>query len=219
VEPEAASHRVAAYLREAILRGEIGPGERIGQEDVARRLGASRLPVREALRILEAEGLTEHAMNKGARVPRLSMREVDVLYQIRERIESLALVEGLPDLTELHLDRLREIEDRIESAGTDVGAFLELDREFHLLTYSTCPHEQLQSMIVRMWNSTQHYRRAYMTITGMQHRWIVHAEHNLLLEALRRHDPVDAERYLQGHIRRTRIELSKHPEVFAPPSA
>ena len=54
------STRVAAYLREAILGGELKPGDRIRQEEVAERLGASRLPVREALRMLEAEGLTEH---------------------------------------------------------------------------------------------------------------------------------------------------------------
>ena len=69
VEPGvgAASSRVAHYLRHAILSGEIGPGEWIRQEEVAERLGSSRLPVREALRILEAEGLTEHERHKGAR--------------------------------------------------------------------------------------------------------------------------------------------------------
>lgn len=211
--PEVASERIAAYLRAEILSGRIGPGERIRQEDVAARLGASRLPVREALRMLEAEGLTEHAANRGARVPALTMRQVEMLYQIRERVEPLALVDGLPRVDAALLDRLTELEARIE-AGTEVGEFLALDREFHLLTYSTCDQELLTSMIVRLWNSTQHYRRAYMTITGMSHRWIVHAEHNLLLEAMRRGDPTDAERYLAGHIRRTRTELAHHPEVF-----
>src|SRR3954454_24220606 len=84
---DAASQRVADYLREAILSGQIAPGERIRQEDIAERFGASRLPVREALRILEAEGLTEHHRHKGARVPRLDIHEVDVIYQMRERIE------------------------------------------------------------------------------------------------------------------------------------
>jgi DNA-binding GntR family transcriptional regulator len=70
-EVGAASARVADHLRRAILSGEIGPGEWIRQEEVAERLGSSRLPVREALRILEAEGLTEHERHRGARVPRL----------------------------------------------------------------------------------------------------------------------------------------------------
>ncbi|MDQ1663222.1 MAG: hypothetical protein QOJ68_3202, partial [Blastococcus sp.] len=61
-----AAARVAGYLREAILSGQIAPGEWIRQEEVAERLGASRLPVREALRILEAEGLAEHERHRGA---------------------------------------------------------------------------------------------------------------------------------------------------------
>jgi len=212
--PEAASRRIAGCLREEILSGRIAPGERIRQEEVAARFGASRLPVREALRMLEAEGLTEHEAHKGARVPRLDMHEVDVIYQMRERLEPLALAESLPHLTEDDLDRLRDLQLRIE-ANTDVGEFLTLDREFHLLTYRGCLIDQLLAMVVRLWNSTQHYRRAFMHLTGPERRWVVHAEHRLLLDAVQRRDAVDAERYLSGHIRRTRIELSRHPEVFS----
>ena len=92
----AASRRVADHLRAEILGGGIGPGERVRQEEIAQRLGASRLPVREALRMLEAEGLVEHEANKGARVPRLGRHEVDVIYRMREQLEPLALAESLP---------------------------------------------------------------------------------------------------------------------------
>jgi DNA-binding GntR family transcriptional regulator len=209
----AVSLRVAGYLREAILSGEIVPGERIRQEEVAARFGTSRLPVREALRILEAEGLTEHHTHKGARVPRLDRHEVDVIYQMRERLEPLALAESLPHLGEEDFRRLEEIQARIE-ADTSVAEFLALDREFHLLTYAGCPIDQLSSMVVRLWNSTQHYRRTFMNLTGPARRWVVNAEHRLILDAVERRDAVDAERYLSGHIRRTRIELSRHPEAF-----
>ncbi|MGH3386563.1 MAG: GntR family transcriptional regulator [Nocardioidaceae bacterium] len=209
----AASGRVADYLRDAILNGDIAPGERIRQEEVAARFGASRLPVREALRILEAEGLTEHETNKGARVPRLQMHEVDVVYQMRERLEPLAVTESIPHLSAADIDRLTTVQTRIE-ANTDVSEFLALDREFHLLTYTGCQIEQLMSIVRRLWNSTQHYRRAYVSISGPGRMWVVNAEHRLLLDAIERRDAVDAERFLSGHIRRTRIELAKHPEVF-----
>ena len=209
-----ASARVADYLRTAILNGEIAPGERIRQEDVAEQFGTSRLPVREALRILEAEGLTEHEPNKGARVPRLDRHQVDVIYQMRERLEPLALTESLPLLRDSDLARLDEIQTRIE-ANTDLNSFLALDREFHLLTYSGCTIEALTAMVTRMWNSTQHYRRAFVRIGGSGRAWVINSEHRLLLDAIERRDPVDAERYLSGHIRRTRIELARHPEVFA----
>ena len=110
----AASARIAAHLREAILAGDLRPGDRIRQEEVAERFGASRLPVREALRMLEAEGLTEHETNKGARVPRLSQHEVEVVYQMRERLEPLAIIESLagPHLRPARPDRRRAAADR-----------------------------------------------------------------------------------------------------------
>ena len=214
VVPSSASRRVADHLRAAILGGGIGPGERVRQEDVAQQLGASRIPVREALRMLEAEGLVEHEANKGARVPRLGMHEVDVMYRMRERLEPLALAESQPNLADVDVERLAAVQARIESEGTDVVRFLELDREFHLGTYSGCRIEQLTGMVVRLWNSTQHYRRAFMHLTGPGRLWVVNAEHRLLLDAVERRDEVDAGRFLAGHIRRTRIELSHHPEAF-----
>jgi DNA-binding GntR family transcriptional regulator len=207
------TQRIANHLRSAILRGTIGPGERVRQEDIAQQLGASRLPVREALQMLVAEGLVEHEPNKGARVPWLSMHEVDVMYRMREQLEPLALAESLPSLAPADLFRLDEIQAEIE-AGADVAQFLELDREFHLRTYSACGIEQLTSTVTRLWNSTQYYRRAFMHLTGPDRRWVVNAEHRLLLDAIERRDETDASRFLAGHIRRTRIELSHHPEVF-----
>jgi DNA-binding GntR family transcriptional regulator len=219
VEVGAASARVADHLRRAILSGEIGPGEWIRQEEVAERLGSSRLPVREALRILEAEGLTEHERHKGARVPSLTMHEVDVVYRMREQLEQLAIGESIPYLSSDDLRALAELQGRIEALprGEDaaVADFLELDREFHLRSYTGCRIDQLTSTVTRLWNSTAHYRRTFVTLTGPGRRWVINAEHRLLLDAISRRDVVDAERFLAGHIRRTRIELGKHPEIFA----
>jgi DNA-binding GntR family transcriptional regulator len=207
-----ASQRVAEYLRDAILGGDLAPGQRVRQAMVAERFGASRLPVREALRMLEAEGLIENEANKGARVPLLDMQEVDIIYQMRERLEPLALSQSIPHLTDEDVGRLGRIQDTIE-ANSDVSGFLQLDREFHLLTYSGCPFDQLTSMVTRLWNSTQHYRRIFVSSSGPGRMWVINSEHRLLLDAIARHDTTDAERYLSGHIRRTRVELARHPEV------
>ena len=166
--------------------------------------------------MLEAEGLTEHEANKGSRVPLLDQHEVDVVYQMRERLEPLALTESLPHLTPEQVEHLEEIQQRIES-DDGLPQFLALDREFHLTSYTGCPSEHLVSTVSRLWNSTQHYRRAFMQLGGPERRWVVNSEHRLLLDAIRREDAVDGERYLSGHIRRTRIELAQHPEVFAAP--
>jgi DNA-binding GntR family transcriptional regulator len=209
----AASARVATYLRDLILHDVLKPGDRIRQEEIAERFGSSRLPVREALRMLEAEGLTEHEQNKGARVPRLSMHEVDVIYRMRERLEPLALTESVPLLTDDDHAHLEDVQRQIE-ANTDLDRFLDLDREFHLGTYAGCHIDPLNAMVTRLWNSTQHYRRAFVAMGGQGRMWVVNAEHRLLLDAVVRRDSTDAERFLEGHIRRTRIEVAHHPSVF-----
>ena len=163
--------------------------------------------------MLEAEGLTEHEAHKGARVPRLTQHEVEMTYRMRERLEPLALVQSLEHLTAEQLAMAQEIQSRIEQ-NLDLDRFLELDREFHMLTYTGCTLDPLMSMVTRLWNSTQHYRRAFVALSGPGRMWVVNAEHRLILDAVERRDPLDAERYLGGHIRRTRIELAKHPEVF-----
>jgi DNA-binding GntR family transcriptional regulator len=209
-----AGSRIADSLRDSILRGEFAPGSRIRQEDVADRLGASRLPVREALRILESEGLVTLVANTGAWIAHLSLEECQELYQIRERVEPLLLSYSLPGLDEAALDRLAALADEMQ-AGTDVARFLQLDREFHLLSYSGASTAILGDTVLRLWNSTQHYRRAFTLVSGPVGNRAVHYEHQLLVGAIRRRDNDDAERVLVGHIRRTRLELLSHPDLFA----
>jgi DNA-binding GntR family transcriptional regulator len=208
------SQRIAAALRETILAGGYAPGERLFQDVVAEQFGTSRIPVREAFRILESEGLTEVLPNKGARVPALDLYEVDTYYRMRERLEPLTLAESLLRITDEQIDRMEEIQDEIERS-TDVARFLVLDRDFHMTSYAACRSEQLLSFTVRLWNSTQHYRRAFMLLSGEDRMPIVNAEHRLILDACRRRDAEDAQRFLEGHIRRTRVALTSHPELFA----
>jgi DNA-binding GntR family transcriptional regulator len=207
------SQRIATALREEILAGDIAPGTWLRQDDIAVRLGTSRLPVREALRILEVEGLAESLPNRGARVPSLDLDEVNTYYRMRERLEPLTLVESLAHLTDEQIDTMERIQEEIE-ANDDVSRFLAIDRDFHMTSYEACPSEHLLTTTVRLWNATQHYRRAFMLLAGTNRMVIVNAEHRLLLDALRRRDAEDAERFLTGHIRRTRVELTTHPELF-----
>lgn len=207
------SQHIAGILRDEILAGELTPGTWLRQDELAERLGTSRIPVREALRILESDGLTESFPNRGSRVPVLSLEDVNTYYRMRERLEPLTLTESLPHLTDHHLAHLEHIQDEIENQS-NVNRFLLLDRDFHMATYAGCPSDHLLAMTVRLWNSTQHYRRAFMVLTDPDRAAIVNAEHRLILDAVRRRDPEDGERYLTGHIRRTRVELTAHPELF-----
>ena len=211
-----ASHRIAESLRTAILDGSYRPGERIRQEDVAARSGASRIPVREALRMLAAEGLVTLVANSGAWVTRLTMAECAELYLIRERLEPLLLRASMPRLGEAETGRLAELTEAMEAAGTDVDAFLRADREFHLSSYAGAAPGETWQISHRMWNATQHYRREFTQRAARGGLGVTHLEHRLLLDCVRRQDADDAERVLVTHIRRTRLELEKHPEIFAP---
>ena len=209
----ALSQQIANSLKEEILSGKYPPGIRIRQEDIAEQFGASRSPVREALRILEAEGLINHVAHKGAWISHLSLSECEEMYQLRERIEPLLLRLSIPHITDSLIAELQDLVVQME-ATTDVETFLRLDRQFHLLSYSKAETVLVGEMVNRLWNTTQHYRRAYSQMMAATSFKPAHYEHHLLLAAIIKHDVDDAERILFGHIRRTRLELAQHPDVF-----
>jgi DNA-binding GntR family transcriptional regulator len=209
-----AGARIASALREEILGGGYQPGERIRQQELAGRHGASRVPVREALRILEAEGLVTIVANAGSWVSRLSAQECTEMYQMRERIEPLLLSYSAQQLSAEVIDELQGLADAMQSSA-DMEQFIALDRRFHLLSYSAASTIMLGDTIMRLWNRTQHYRRAYTRMFRAERDDSVHHDHQLLVAALRNRDPEDAERVLAGHIRRTRLSLARHPEIFS----
>jgi DNA-binding GntR family transcriptional regulator len=217
-----ASHRVAGALRAEILDGRYRPGDRIRQVELAESTGASRIPVREALRMLAAEGLVTMVSNAGAWVTWLTMDECTEAYLIRERLEPLLLRSSMPRMDDAAVGRLGELTDVMEAAP-DVEAFLRADREFHLSGYVGAGEGEAWHIIHRMWNTTQHYRREFTRLAaaggagpaGGGGLGVTHMEHRLLLDCLRRRDPDDAERVLVTHIRRTRLELLRHPEIFS----
>jgi DNA-binding GntR family transcriptional regulator len=204
---------IAAALREEILGGSYQPGERIRQQELAGRHGASRVPVREALRILEAEGLVTIVANAGSWVSRLSAKECTEMYQMRERLEPLLLSYSAVSLPDDVIEQLRDLADEMQHSA-DMEQFIRLDRRFHLLSYSAASTIMLGDTIVRLWNRTQHYRRAYTRMFRAERDDSVHYDHQLLVAALRNRDAEDAERVLAGHIRRTRLALARHPEIF-----
>ncbi len=211
---QVASQRIADILAERILAGELAPGTRIKQDELADELDASRIPVREALRILDSRGLVTVRANTGAWVSEMSLHDLGLSYQIRERIEPLLLAESLPHLSEQDVDRMREIQAAIES-NEDIERFLVLDREFHWAAYCGARAPQLTLMVERLWDTTQHYRRAFSRMTGAERAWVVNSEHRLLIEATAAKNLENASTVLSMHIRRTRVELAKHPELLA----
>jgi DNA-binding GntR family transcriptional regulator len=205
---------VTAHLRAAILDGRLRPGERISQEGVADELGTSRVPVREAFRRLESEGLIILVARSGAWVAKLAFDEYNEVYRIREWLEPPAIAASVPHLTDAQLDELRALVEAMEAA-TEPIVWLDLDRRFHLLGYAGAPLPRLRRMIEGFWNTTQQYRRVHFDYLGGSGDLAqVHAEHRLLLSAIVRRDSPAAEELLRMHIRRTRNDLARSPELF-----
>lgn len=208
------ANAVVEHLRSEILAGNLKPGDRIRQEAIAHAMGTSRIPVREALSRLQNEGLVTLTSHVGARVAELDVAELDEVYQIRERLEPLAIAESAPRLTATQLQELADYIEQMEACADvrDPSEWVDLDRRFHLTSYAGCRMPRLLDMIEGLWNATQQYRRAY---TRLPERFaLAHQEHRLILEALERHDAQNAELLGLMHIRRTRLTLDEHAELF-----
>lgn len=190
-------------IRAEILAGRLEPGEKIPQEQVAAQLGISRVPVREALHRLEAEGVVTLRPHVGFVVTKLTLEELEEIYATREIVEGGATSLSARQISDEELARLESIVKELRKAAKagDLGRWLALDREFHLVTYAPCKLPRLLKIISEFWNATQGYRRAYATIPGSIEA--ANSAHLQILEALRRRDPAEAERLVRTHIRQT----------------
>ncbi|MGC4244496.1 MAG: GntR family transcriptional regulator [Herbaspirillum sp.] len=199
------SVRIADEIRRAVLDGEMLPGTRLGQEWLAAKFGASRIPVREALRQLQAEGLVVLAPNRGTWIADVNSQESLEVYKIREALEPLAMAESVPHLSAETIAQLELMVTRLEQVA-DVQEYIQLDRAFHLATYSAAPMPQLLRMIERYWNSTQHFRRWFVKDSlakgGLP---FSDPQHLMLYEMIRNRDAEGAAAIVRLHIRRTRL--------------
>src|SRR6185437_9712268 len=199
------SERIAGEIRSAVLSGEMRPGMRIRQELLAAQFGASRIPVREALKQLENEGLVVLAPNRGAWIADVNSEESIEVYRIRELVEPLAIFESVPHLTDADIAALDAMISELERTTT-LERYLQLDREFHLRTYSRARMPQLEAMVQRFWNSTQHFRRQFVKETFARNGLpFSDPQHLLLMDMIRTRDAEGARNMVYLHIRRTRL--------------
>lgn len=213
-ESRTLSETIRSHLREEILKGAYAPGTRVRQEDLAEQFGTSRIPVREALKDLEGEGLITLIPNSGAWIAKADPAECDEIYKIRENIEPLALYESTLKISDEVVAELTALVEQMEKSTT-LEEFLLLDREFHRRSYTAASLPILHSIIERFWNTTQQYRRVYTSSVGREGQWVIHYEHRLILDAIQRRDASEAANMLRSHIRRSRLQLAKFSEQAA----
>jgi DNA-binding GntR family transcriptional regulator len=203
-------------VRDLILDGRLAPGERIRQEALAERFGVSRIPVREALRQLENEGLVTLVPHSGARVARLDFEECMELYRLREALEPLLMEDVARRATDEDVAAFETRMLQVEAAADDARRWLAEDRRFHLEMYRRADLPRVFEFAEGAWNQTQQYRRAYITSLEIGPFHVAHLQHRLIVDAVRRRDATDAAEMQRAHIRRTRMALAERAELFDP---
>lgn len=192
---------VADRLRDRIIRGEIQEGEQLRQDAIATDLGVSRIPVREALRQLEAEGLIKIIAHRGAVVSSLSSEEIAELFEMRAVLESHVLALSIPHLTESDFKEAEAMLDIFEKTlwkEGDVASWGRLNSEFHAKLYSRANRPHFVVIIRQINNNGDRYTRLQLYLTRRFER--AKKEHRMLVELCRKRDVKAACELLEQHI-------------------
>ena len=215
---------VADKLRDQIIRGEIPEGAQLRQDAIASQYQVSRIPVREALRQLDAEGLIAIVPNRGAVVPALSPDDIEELFSIRALLEPEVLKLSIPRLTEEDFAEAQAIlRTYVSELRRDdhVSAWGRLNWQFHSTLYSRANQPRFMAIIRNVNNSGERYTRLQLYLThGIQR---ANEEHHQILELCRQRDVAAACKLLRQHIeyagqslkeavqqRRTTAEIDSH---------
>ncbi|MDV9187547.1 GntR family transcriptional regulator [Streptomyces sp. SR27] len=197
--PQTAQQFVLEELRRAITSGELRPGGQIRQDALAARYEVSRVPLREALKALEAEGLVVHHIHRGYFVAELSLSDLEEIYRIRELLETEAVrmaVRLLPDGIVAALESIQREVERAAEEG-DVTAMAASNRRFHFTLIEASGMPRLVRLIATLWDSTDAYRSLYYTEDP--HRKQAVREHRAVISALRQGDEEATVRWLDEH--------------------
>jgi len=194
-----AEESAAAALRTAILRGILEPGARLRQEDIAEQLGVSRIPLRDAFRRLEAEGLVRIEGRRGARVAALSSADVNEIYEMRLLLEVHCVRLAVRNVTDEGVARLMEMSRRmhVEHEG-EPGRIAR--RDFYAELYGWSDRPKMREVILRLRDDVHRYH-------VLSSEYDSHGAHRELLDLIAARDADGAARAIRRHLRAAREDL------------
>mgnify|MGYP000733520733 CR=1 FL=1 len=205
-------------LREAILKGELKPGERLMELQLAAKLGVSRTPIREAIRMLEQEGLAVTIPRKGAEVAKMTEKDMEDVLQIREALDELAAKIACEQISEEQLEELvATMHEFEESTKTDnVKKIAEADVKFHDIIYQSTGNPKLVNMLNNLREQMYRYRFEYIKDFSQHERLV--EEHKVIYESIVKKDKETASNMAKVHIdnqkkaiiRQIRLEREKN---------
>jgi DNA-binding GntR family transcriptional regulator len=199
---ELLANRVELRLREAILAGELPPGSHLSVPELARRLGVSRTPVREAVYALERAGLAEVRPRRGAVVFGGGRDDLTHLFELREALEGMAARLAATRMPPAERRALRDVVERHTQAirRADVDRHIELDTRFHRLIHDGARNPRLAEDLAQLRDQIVLVMRSVSLAPGAMGSGVLH-DHNAILEAIVRSAPDDAEDAARRHIR------------------
>lgn len=198
--PKESSSAQSAYLRllGELRAGTIGPGERVTETDLAKRLQISRTPVREAIRKLESEGLVEHIPRVGATIRRLGYSEIMELYEMRAVLESTAARMAARAASDIELSELAALNDELAAVTDNPGEVYALNRQFHLTLLDAAKNRFLIKAMAGLQKTLLLLGPLIFTQPNRVEASVV--EHQNVLEALNARDEAGAEQAMRAHV-------------------
>lgn len=202
-KPPTADQAVLEELRTRLVLGELQPGQQLRQDVLAASMDVSRVPVREALRTLAAEGQAVHLPQRGYFVADLDLAELEETYRIRELLENEALRVAVPRLGPAEIAQIECATEEMRAAAVplDLVRLSEANRVFHFTMFEASGLLRLTDLIRMQWGTTDSYRSRYFT--EERHRTTVDGEHAEILVALRAGDVDEVVRLHDVHRRHT----------------
>lgn len=200
IEVELLNTKVYERLKEEIRLQILAPGQLVTIRHLAERYGVSTTPVREALRQLQSEGLVTY-QRRCIVIRQLSVDEVEKIFKIREKLETLALAWAIESIDDKAVSQLVGILDAMDQAAMDQGKWRELNREFHLHIYSFAHSDQLVSMIQNLWSSIEPYMNLYTA--EVESLELARVQHRAIVDRLAEGDLDGATRLVQDHLQHT----------------
>jgi DNA-binding GntR family transcriptional regulator len=205
--PIITSQSIADALRVEILRGKLQGGQPLRQDELAAEFQVSKIPVREALVQLKAEGLVNFYPNRGAFVSELSAAEADEIYVMRIALEKAILVRAIPHLTVTHFKRAGEVLAAIDREE-NIAKWGELNWEFHAILYSPAELPRVMETLRTLHTGIARYLVLYLA--GMDYQKKSQREHRALLRSCRAGDVEKAEVILEEHLRSASTHLIRY---------
>ena len=187
-------------LREAILKGVLSPGQHLMEMQLAYQLGVSRTPVREAIRMLELEGLVNMVPRKGARVAAISEKSLCDVLEVRRVLEELSVRLACTRMERDGLEKLDAINQQFIRAcqSDDVVQIARIDESFHAVIYEAADNAKLLQLLNQMQNQMYRYRIEYIKLK--ERRQILVEEHKKIIHSLARRDAEAATEATRAHI-------------------